>query len=106
MLGGPVRDPEKEARDRLIDAARADVVFLAERQTGLAEALDRLDRQSYGDADRLQGAAEQLRARFSGAEAIPLLEAAARQVEHSTGPEPPVRIERSDRADMHRPQPS
>ena len=101
-----MHDPEKEARDRLIDAARADVVFLAERQTGLAEALNRLDRQSYGDAERLQAAAEQLRARFSGAEAIPLLEAAARQVDHPTDPEPPARTERPDRADVDQPQPS
>ena len=101
-----MHEPEKEARDRLIDAARTDVVFLAERQTGLAEALDRLDRQAYGDAGRLQAAAEQLRARFSAAEAIPLLEAAARQVEHPTDPEPPVRIERSDRADTDQPEPS
>jgi hypothetical protein len=49
-----VHDAEKEARDRLIDAARADVVL----HTEVGEALDRLDRQAYGDADRLRGAAE------------------------------------------------
>jgi hypothetical protein len=85
-----VRDREKETRDRLIDTARTDVVFLAERQTEMAEALDRLGQQASGDADRLRGAAEQLRRRFAGAEAIPLLEEAARHVE------PTVRVERSD----------
>jgi hypothetical protein len=95
-----VHDPEKEARDRLIDAARAGVVFLAERQTEFTEALDRLNRQAYGDAGRLRGAAEQLRRRFTGAEAIPLLEAAARHVEHHIEPHPPIRIERCDRTDM------
>jgi hypothetical protein len=76
-----VRDTEHEARDRLIDAARTDVVFLAERRTGFDEALDRLNRQAHGDADRLREAAEQLRRRFAGADAIPLLEAAARRTD-------------------------
>lgn len=95
-----MHDPEEEARDRLIDTARADVAFLAERQTELTEALDRLNRQSYGDAERLRGAAEQLRRRFTGAEAIPLLEAAARHVEHRIEPDPPIRMQRYDRTDM------
>jgi hypothetical protein len=76
-----VRDIESEARDRLIDAARTDVVFLEERRTGFDEALDRLNRQAYGDSDRLREAAEQLRRRFAGADAIPLLEAAARRTD-------------------------
>ena len=84
-----MHDAEKDARDRLIDAARADVVFLAERQTDYAEALDRLNRQAYGDADRLRGAAEQLRQRFAGADAIPLLEAAAHELERPARPDPP-----------------
>lgn len=86
-----MRNIEDETRDRLIDRARTDVIFLAERQTGMAEALDRLSQQAYGDADRLRGAAEQLRCRFAGAEAIPLLEAAARQIDDPTEPEPTVR---------------
>ena len=90
-------DAEKEARDRLIDAARADVVFLAERQTEVADALDRLNRQAYGDADRLRGAAERLRRRFTGAEAIPLLEAAAQRAEHPNEPDPPARPPMQDR---------
>ena len=81
-----MHDAEKEARDRLIDAARADTVLLGERQTDLTSALDRLNQQAYGDADRLRGAAEQLRCRFTGAEAIPLLEAAARHVQDPTEP--------------------
>jgi hypothetical protein len=101
-----VHDAEKEARDRLIDAARADVVFLAERQTELGEALDRLNRQAYGDPDRLRGAAEQLRRRFTGAEAIPLLEAAARHVEQPTEPEPLLPVERSGPVDMDRSRPT
>jgi hypothetical protein len=88
-----VHDIENEARDRLIDAARTDVRFLAERQTGFADALDRLNRQAYGDADRLRGAAEQLRDRFPGAEAIPLLEAAADHSEESTEVDPEVRLD-------------
>ena len=87
-------DVEKEARDRLIDAARADVVFLAERQTDVADALDRLNRQAYGDPDRLRGAAAQLRSRFTGSEAIPLLEAAAHHIEQPTEPDPPARLDR------------
>ena len=83
-----MQDREEETRDRLIDAARTDVVFLAESGTGLAEAVDRLDQQAYGDADRLRGAAEQLRQRFSGADAIPLLEAAADHAEASAEPDP------------------
>ena len=92
-----MHDAEKEARNRLIDAARADAVFLAEQQTELSEALDRLNRQAYGDADRLRGAAEQLRCRFTGADAIPLLEAAAHHVEQTTEPKPPAPIEPFDR---------
>jgi hypothetical protein len=103
--GGPVHDLEKEARNRLIDAARCDLMSSTGRQTDAREALDRLSRQAYGDADRLRGAAEQLRRRFEGAEAIPLLEAAARHVEASTEPEPPVH-ERSDRPDPTLPEPS
>jgi hypothetical protein len=95
-----VHDLEREARDRLIDTARADVVFVTERQTEFTEALDRLNQQAYGDAERLRGAAEQLRRRFTGAEAIPLLEAAARHVEHPIEPEPPIRIQRCDHTDM------
>ena len=95
---------ENETRDRLIDAARTDVAFLAERQTGVAEALDRLSLQAHGDADRLRGAAEQLRRRFTGADAIPLLEAAARNIEQPTEPEPAIHIEPSDRADTDRPR--
>jgi hypothetical protein len=91
--GGHVQDREEESRDRLIDAARTDVVFLAERGTGLTEALDRLDQQAYGDADRLRGAAEQLRRRFSGADAIPLLEAAAEHAQTSTEPDPPAAVD-------------
>jgi hypothetical protein len=94
-----VDDIEKEARYRLIDAARTDALFLAERQTGLGEALDRLNRQAYGDPDRLRGAAEQLRRRFSGAEAISLLEAAAHHAQDSTEADPAVLSERPDRAD-------
>jgi hypothetical protein len=101
-----VHDSEKEARNRLIDAARADVAFLAEQQTDVAEALDRLNRQAYGDPDRLRGAAEQLRRRFTGADAIPLLEAAARHVEQLTEPEPPLPIERSGSAGMDRSRPT
>jgi hypothetical protein len=105
-----VQDTEKEARDRLIDAARTDVAFVAERQTGLAESVDRLNRQAYGDADRLRGAAEQLRRRFPGAEAIPLLEAAAHHAQDSAEADPPVQDgrsdrARSDRADVATPQP-
>lgn len=99
-----MRNIEDETRDRLIDTARTDVVFLAGRQTGMAEALDRLSQQAYGDADRLRGAAEQLRCRFAGAEAIPLLEAAARHVEQPAEPDPTVRIERSDHAATKRPR--
>jgi hypothetical protein len=87
-MGGPVNELEKEARNRLIDAARCDVMSSTGQQTE-AEALDRLSRQAYGDADRLRGAAEQLRRRFDGAEAIPLLEAAARHVDASTEPDRP-----------------
>jgi hypothetical protein len=47
-----VDDIEKDTRDRLIDTARTHVLFLAERQTGFGEALDRLNRQAYGDAAR------------------------------------------------------
>jgi hypothetical protein len=100
-----VQDPEKEARNRLIDAARCDLMSSPGRRTEMPEALDRLSQQAYGDADRLRGAAEQLRRRFDGAEAIPLLEAAARHAEASTEGEPPVH-ERSDRADTARPEPS
>jgi hypothetical protein len=99
-----VQELEKEARNRLIDAARCDVMSSTGRQTEVPEALDRLSQQAYGDADRLRGAAEQLRRRFDGAEAIPLLEAAARHVEASTDAEPPVH-ERSDRADKPGPEP-
>ena len=81
-----MQDVEKETRYRLIDAARTSLVLLAGRQTGLADALDRLGRQAYGSPGRLRGAAEQLRRRFSGAEAISLLEAAADHVEESTVP--------------------
>lgn len=88
-----MQNTEREARDRLIDAARADVVLLAERQTDLTSALDRLNQQAYGDAERLRGAAEQLRRRFTGAEAIPLLEAAARHVQDPTEPQPSVVID-------------
>ena len=95
---------ENETRDRLIDAARTDVACLAERQTAVSEALDRLSQQAHGDADRLRGAAEQLRGRFTGAEAIPLLEAAARHVEQPTEPEPEIHIEPSGRADTNRPR--
>jgi hypothetical protein len=84
-----VDDAEREARDCLIDAARTDVVHLTEGQTDVAEALDRLNWQAEGDADRLRGAAEQLRRRFAGAEAIPLLEAAARHTERDTAQGPP-----------------
>jgi hypothetical protein len=100
-----VDDIEKEARYRLIDAARTDALFLAERQTGFGEALDRLKRQAYGDADRLRGAAEHLRRRFSGAEAISLLEAAAHQAQKSTEAAPAVQSERPDRADTAGPHP-
>jgi hypothetical protein len=99
-----VHNFENETRDRLIDAARTDVAFLAERQTAVSDALDRLGQQAHGDADRLRGAAEQLRRRFTGAEAIPLLEAAAHQIEQPAGPEPAVHIEPSDRADTTRPR--
>ncbi|HEY6744183.1 MAG TPA: hypothetical protein VI357_00565 [Mycobacteriales bacterium] len=92
-----MHEAEKETRDRLIDAARTDVVLLAERQTRLGDVLDRLDRQAYGDADRLRGAADQLRRRFAGADAIPLLEAAADHAHPSTATEP----ERD-----HRPRPA
>ena len=88
--GRPVRDVEKEARDRLIDAARTYLIFLAGRQSRLAETLGRLSQQAYGNADRLRGAAEQLRRRFPGAEAIPLLEAAADHAEDPAEPKPPV----------------
>jgi hypothetical protein len=91
-----VRNIEKETRDRLIDAARTDVSFLAERQTEMADALDRLSQQANGDADRLRGAAEQLRGRFTGAEAIGLLEAAARHVEQPIEPDPAVSTSPSD----------
>lgn len=97
-------DIEKDTRDRLIDTARTHVLFLAERQTGFGEALDRLNRQAYGDADRLRGAAEQLRRRFHGAEAITLLEAAAYHARDSTETDRVVRDERSDVADLTRPQ--
>lgn len=95
-----MHDPEKDTQDRLIDTARADVVFLAERQTEFTEALDRLNRQAYGDAERLRGVAEKLRRRFTGAEAIPLLEAAARHVNPRMEPDPPIRMERCDHTDM------
>ena len=99
-------DFEREARDRLIDAARADVVFLAEGRTGVGEALDELNRQAYGDAGRLRGAAEQLRRRFTGAEAIPLLDTAAHHIERPAEPEPPAHIERPDRPETHKPRTS
>lgn len=99
-----MHDFEKESRNRLIDAARTDVVFLAERQTGVAEALDRLSQQAHGDADRLRGAAEQLRRRFTGAEAIPLLEAAAHHIEQPTKPEPAIHLEPPDGAETNRPR--
>jgi hypothetical protein len=70
-------DREREARDKLIDAARTDVAFIAEESTEVSDSLDRLHQQAYGDTERLRGAAEQLRRRFAGADAIPLLEAAA-----------------------------
>jgi hypothetical protein len=70
-------DREREARDRLIDAARTDVAFIAEESTTVSDSLNRLHQQAYGNIDRLRGAAEQLRQRFAGADAIPLLEAAA-----------------------------
>jgi len=105
VMGGLVEDHETEARNRLIDAARCDVMSSTGQQTEVAEALDRLSRQAYGDADRLRGAAEQLRCRFDGAEAIPLLEAAARHADASTEAEPPVHG-RSERADTARPRPS
>ena len=101
-----MHDPEKEARDRLIDTARTDVVFLTEQQTELVDAVDRLNRQAYGDADRLRGAAEQLRRRFTGADAIPLLEAAARHAEHATESDPAALTERSDRPQMQGPAPT
>jgi hypothetical protein len=103
-MGGPVEDLETEARNRLIDVARCEVMSSTERQTEVTEALDRLSQQAYGDADRLRGAAEQLRHRFDGAEAIPLLEAAARHADASNEAEPPVHG-RSDRADTARPRP-
>ena len=89
---------ENETRDRLIDAARTDVAFLAERQTAVSDALDRLGQQAHGDADRLRGAAEQLRRHFTGAEAIPLLEAAA----HLRREELPRRCVRAIRHDRQR----
>jgi hypothetical protein len=104
-MGGSVQDPEKEARNRLIDAARCDLMSSTGPRTEVPEALDRLSQQAYGDADRLRGAAEQLRRRFDGAEAIPLLEAAARHADASIEGEPPVH-ERSDRVDTARPEPS
>jgi hypothetical protein len=106
VMGGSVQDPEKEARNRLIDAARCDLMSSTGRRTEVPEALDRLSQQAYGDADRLRGAAEQLRRRFDGAEAIPLLEAAARHADASTEAEgePPVH-ERSDRVDTAQPEP-
>jgi len=105
VMGGSVQDREKEARYRLIDTARCDVMSSTGRQTEVPEALDRLSQQAYGDAGRLRGAAEQLRRRFQGAEAIPLLEAAARHVEASTEPEPSAH-ERSDLADTARSEPN
>jgi hypothetical protein len=101
VMGGSVQDPETEARNRLIDAARCDLMSSTGRRTEVPEALDRLSQQAYCDADRLRGAAEQLRRRFDGAEAIPLLEAAAR---HADG-DPPVH-ERTDGVDTERPEPS
>ena len=101
-----MHDPEREARDTLIDTARADVVFLAERQTESAEALDRLNRQAHGDAERLRGAAEQVRRRFTGSEAIPLLETAARHAEHPTESDPAARTGGSDSTDMQQQRPT
>jgi hypothetical protein len=104
-MGGSVQDREKEARNRLIDAARCDLMSSTGPRTKAPEALDRLSQQAYGDADRLRGAAEQLRRRFDGAEAIPLLEAAARHADASTEDEPHV-DERADRVDTAQPEPS
>jgi hypothetical protein len=104
VMGGSVQDPEKEARNRLIDAARCDLMSSTGPRTEVPEALDRLSQQAYGDADRLRGAAEQLRRRFDGAEAIPLLEAAARHVDAATESEPPFH-ERSDPAGTAPPEP-
>jgi hypothetical protein len=100
-----MRDVEKETRDRLIDAARTHLIVSAAGQTGLAEAPERLSQQAYGNADRLRGAAEQLRRRFAGAEAISLLEAAAEHAEGPTKPEPPVLSDRLDSSDTRRPHP-
>jgi hypothetical protein len=93
VMGGSVQDPEKEARNRLIDAARCDLMSSTGPRTEVPEALDRLSQQAYGDADRLRGAAEQLRRRFPGAEAIPLLEAAAHHAQDSAEADPPVQDE-------------
>ena len=78
-----MRDVEKETRNRLIDAARTDTAFLAEGHIRFAEAVERLRRQAYGHADRLRAAADQLRRRFAGADAILLLEAAAERAEEA-----------------------
>jgi len=88
-----VRDVEKEIRNRLIDGARTYLIFLAGHQAKIAEALDGLARQAHGNADRLREAAEQLRRRFPGADAISLLEAAAERAEDVAEPELPILIE-------------
>lgn len=91
-----MRDVEKEIRNRLIDGARTYLIFLAGHQAKIAEALDGLARQAHGNVDRLRGAAEQLRRRFPGAEAVCLLDAAAERAENLTEPELPILIEPPD----------
>jgi hypothetical protein len=105
-MGEPVEVPEEEARNRLIDAARSVVMSSTGQQPEDPGALDRLSCQAYGDADRLRGAAEQLRRRFDGADAIPLLEAAAHHAEASTEPEPPVHSAHSHLSDTPLPEPN
>lgn len=83
-------DKEREAQNRLIDAARTDIAFIAEEPTAVSDSLDRLHQQAYGDAERLRSAAEQLRRRFAGADAIPLLEAAADRAAEDSPPDEPL----------------
>lgn len=101
-----VRDVEIEIRNRLIDGARTYLIFLAGQQAKIAEALDGLARQAHGNADRLRGAAEQLRRRFPGAEAVSLLEAAAEHADDQAEPGRPILIEppAASAADLTQPQ--